>query len=308
MQRFDKILIVLDAQMDVNRVAELCFTMALDNNAAITVVDSVPEVSWLARIVGSELDKLRDEAREGVQQRLEGFVNLLTKKGVSAAAKPLDGTSWLAVVAEVREGGYDLVIASGRAEEDEENRFLGRSARRLMRNCPAPLWLIPASSPSGIREVLACVDTGSENPVDSELNDRVYRLAASIAAHHKAQLSVLHAWDMEDERLLRARLRATTVDGYLEEARDYRAHLLERFLRQYGATVEDQNVHLIKGPPACAVSDFCANNDVDLVVIGTVARSGLSGVLIGNTAERILEQIRTPVLTVKPFHLQRTKA
>ena len=38
----------------------------------------------------------------------------------------------------------------------------------------------------------------------------------------------------------------------------------------------------------------------DLVVMGTVARTGIAGLLIGNTAEAILEQVQCSVLAVKP--------
>jgi nucleotide-binding universal stress UspA family protein len=40
--------------------------------------------------------------------------------------------------------------------------------------------------------------------------------------------------------------------------------------------------------------------DIDLLVMGTVCRTGISGFLIGNTAEEVLNQIDCSVLTVKP--------
>ena len=39
---------------------------------------------------------------------------------------------------------------------------------------------------------------------------------------------------------------------------------------------------------------------IDLVVMGTVARSGIAGMLIGNTAERVLRKLPCSVLAVKP--------
>jgi nucleotide-binding universal stress UspA family protein len=41
-------------------------------------------------------------------------------------------------------------------------------------------------------------------------------------------------------------------------------------------------------------------HEIDLVVMGTVARSGLSGILIGNTAEKVLGKVRCAVLAIKP--------
>lgn len=58
--------------------------------------------------------------------------------------------------------------------------------------------------------------------------------------------------------------------------------------------------HLIKGPPRNEVPGLAKSLQVDLVVMGTVARTGVPGFLIGNTAEAMPGQIDCPVLAVKP--------
>ena len=45
---------------------------------------------------------------------------------------------------------------------------------------------------------------------------------------------------------------------------------------------------------------FVHEQSVDLVVMGTVARSGVSGIIMGNTAEQILDQLGCSVLALKP--------
>ncbi len=49
------------------------------------------------------------------------------------------------------------------------------------------------------------------------------------------------------------------------------------------------------------IFNFVRDNSVDLVVMGTVARSGLTGLLMGNTSEEVLDQINCSVLAVKPY-------
>jgi nucleotide-binding universal stress UspA family protein len=48
------------------------------------------------------------------------------------------------------------------------------------------------------------------------------------------------------------------------------------------------------------ISTSAAGLSADLVVMGTVARTGISGLIIGNTAEAILDQLMCSVLAVKP--------
>jgi nucleotide-binding universal stress UspA family protein len=52
------------------------------------------------------------------------------------------------------------------------------------------------------------------------------------------------------------------------------------------------------------VSALAKQEKIDLVVMGTIARSGLHGALMGNTAEQVLDQIESAVLAIKPenFH------
>ena len=59
-------------------------------------------------------------------------------------------------------------------------------------------------------------------------------------------------------------------------------------------------VHLLKGDPADVIAEFAKTGRVDLIVMGTVARTGIAGLLIGNTAETILQRVDCSVLAVKP--------
>jgi len=58
--------------------------------------------------------------------------------------------------------------------------------------------------------------------------------------------------------------------------------------------------HLIKGTAARAILDYTRRADVDLLVMGTVGRGGIDGLLIGNTAEMVFEDIQCSVLALKP--------
>ncbi len=48
------------------------------------------------------------------------------------------------------------------------------------------------------------------------------------------------------------------------------------------------------------IPEFVNKNGVDLIVMGTVARAGAAGLMVGNTAERILNSIQCSVLALKP--------
>jgi nucleotide-binding universal stress UspA family protein len=59
-------------------------------------------------------------------------------------------------------------------------------------------------------------------------------------------------------------------------------------------------VHLIKGEAASSIRILSESLQVDLIVVGTVGRSGLPGFIIGNTAEEVLQTTSASVLATKP--------
>jgi universal stress protein E len=58
--------------------------------------------------------------------------------------------------------------------------------------------------------------------------------------------------------------------------------------------------HLLKGAARKEVPALAKHLQVDCIVMGTVARTGVRGFIMGNTAETILEQIACSVLAIKP--------
>ncbi len=58
--------------------------------------------------------------------------------------------------------------------------------------------------------------------------------------------------------------------------------------------------HLLKGYPREKIPVLAKEIEADLVVMGTVARTGISGFFMGNTAETILNQLDCSVLAIKP--------
>jgi hypothetical protein len=56
----------------------------------------------------------------------------------------------------------------------------------------------------------------------------------------------------------------------------------------------------LKGDPGTVITKLADEQQIDLLVMGTVARTGVSGMFMGNTADSILRQVTCSVLAVKP--------
>jgi universal stress protein E len=58
--------------------------------------------------------------------------------------------------------------------------------------------------------------------------------------------------------------------------------------------------HVAEGRADIAIPDIAKEIEAQLLILGTVGRTGLSGAFIGNTAEHVLANMSCDILTLKP--------
>jgi nucleotide-binding universal stress UspA family protein len=66
-----------------------------------------------------------------------------------------------------------------------------------------------------------------------------------------------------------------------------------------GAQDADVETRVLEGNPAVEITKFAADNGVDLIVMGTLGKSGIDRILLGSTAEKVIRIAHCPVLVIK---------
>jgi nucleotide-binding universal stress UspA family protein len=100
--------------------------------------------------------------------------------------------------------------------------------------------------------------------------------------------------------MIRAGLTDADSQRFLASQRTEAREELDRALAPTSAHVDPARVHLVKGDPRAVIGEFASSLGIDLLVMGTVARSGVAGRIIGNTAEAVLNHMPCSMLVVKP--------
>ena len=100
--------------------------------------------------------------------------------------------------------------------------------------------------------------------------------------------------------MLRAGVTTAETRRFLLGQREETRQDLERALAPFRRHIAPAGVHLMKGDPRVVIAEFATRHHTDLLVVGTVARSGVAGRIIGNTAEAVLNQLPCSMLVVKP--------
>ncbi len=131
----------------------------------------------------------------------------------------------------------------------------------------------------------------------SEASEQAVSYAASLAREYGATLHLLHV--VPDPVLAAAWSEAYAYDlDKLGERlrRDAERQLAERAARIEGIVVTRD---ALIGRPASIITAMAADRDVDLIVMGTHGRSGVSHLFMGSVAERVVRTAPCPVLTVR---------
>ncbi|MCH7817760.1 MAG: universal stress protein [Proteobacteria bacterium] len=233
---------------------------------------------------------------------------------VEIDTKIIEGRPFLEIIREVLRNERDLVIKSADGDTDAVDRLFGTTDLHLLRKCPCPVWLIKSTESTVIGRVMACVDFDDLDPPDQDtaepLNREILELAASLAFIECSEFHVVHTWEAICESALRSgstRTAIEEVDSYVRGVCLEQRHWLDRLLRKARKWIGPETydtvkpkTNLPKGPAGEIIPALARELDIDLIIMGTVARTGIPGLIIGNTAESVLSQITCSVLAIKP--------
>lgn len=300
MKHFKNILVATDTRLDAHPIVEEAALIAQRNGATLKLVDVVPDFSWLARMTVTDHESLRQLMGREKQTKLDELAAAIRKHGVDVEAKVLWGKTSVEIIREVLRGQHDLLLRVAKGHESRHTGFFGATGRRLLRDCPCAVWLVSAADKLVYTHVMGCIDTSSDSEIDAELNAKVYELASTISQQHKARFTLLHAWYIDAESMLSHRMSRADMAKLHEERKEFVETRLDAFLQSRETGGRPDNVELVKSDAPLLIPAYTKERSVDLVVMGTVARSGLTGMVIGNTAERILDDLQCSVLALKP--------
>ncbi len=239
------------------------------------------------------LERIAEAERAEVEQRLTRWT--ADCEGRSAGVIVRSGNAALTIVKEVLGGDHDLVVVT--TDEDQEDRA---TIKRLLRKCPCPVWVIRPTR-ARTQRVMVAVNPESD---EAELNQMLLQLGAALVDLGGGEFHVAHAWELYAEDLMRSPLHGGCSDAEIAELRrEERSERHRDLLALVGSALPGTigwDLHLVNGPPAPTIVELVGRHRINLLVMGTVARRGIAGVMMGNTAEQILDQVGCSVLTAKP--------
>ncbi len=303
MNRFQNILMFVGRE-PIDAPLRRTVQIAKENGASLTLIDVVGSVPRTTGLLTDEhvLEELQSACVSGRLEELQAIADRhRAESGLTIATIIRVGNPAVEVVREVIAGGYDLLVKTASSATGLE-ALLGSLTRAMLRTAPCPVWALKPDLDGQFDHVLAAVDIEADDPTHQGLNQSIVRLAQSVAEHEHADLHVVTVWELWMERTLRTRIGDDEVDQMITERESMVRASLTRLLEASGIDLSSDRVHLHveRGAASKRLLETVQRVRADVLVMGTVCRTGIAGFLIGNTAEHLLSEVRCSVLAVKP--------
>lgn len=166
---------------------------------------------------------------------------------------------------------------------------------QLIRECPIPFMLTAGKTWRKKPRILASVDFATEVKSKQQLNDKIATQARKLAEKLDDELHLAFALEVPE---VLADLDLINPRKYAADKKKLLQPRIEQFCSKHN--IDPNNVHISQGPAEKVIPSIANKLKADLVIAGTVGRKGIKGKLIGNTAEKILANLYTDILTLRP--------
>ena len=289
MKLLEKILVATNFGKDSDQTVQAAVSVAKTFNSEIILLHVIPKVSGFPTAVENLTKKVTEQLQE-IQSDIEKADVRVTETSM------LSGVPFDQIVRHADQHDANVIIMGAGEKSDDDPFRLGITAEKVLRKSSKPVWVVKPDAAEQINNILCPVDC-------SEPSARALTNAIRLARSFQAKLTVLHAIQP-----LTVILRLSQV-GDVDEANYVRERhsQFELFLNNFDFHNVDWNREIRQGQPHQEILASAKETRADLLVMGAVGRSGLSRILMGSVASKVVRQMPCSVITVKSEHAIRLR-
>ena len=297
---YSRLLVVLDPLEEQQKALSRAIKLARLEQAALTLFVSIYDFSYemTTMLSGEERENMRAaliaERQEWVQDLLKHYDtrNLTIDIKVVWHHRPFE-----AIIKCTLEHGHDLLIKGTRRHDKLQSVIFTPTDWHLLRKAPCPVLLVKDHEIEPQGQVLAAVNAGAEDKPHQSLNERIILAAKHMSEKLTAELHLINCYPTAPLNM------AIEIPEF--DPSDYQANVRTYHQKSLGQLVDKHlldpaRMHVREGVAEAQITALAEEIDADLVVIGTIGRTGFTAALLGNTAEHVIEQLNCDVLAIKP--------
>lgn len=297
---FSNVLVVLDPtdsqQKALNRGLELARKQPCKLTAFLSVYDFSYEMTTM--LSGDERESMRQAVIHDRELWVGELINNARNQGIDIDLKVVwHNRPFEAIVHEVLEQNFDLVIKGTHNHDILKSMIFTPTDWHILRKCPCAVLLVKEHEWPENGNIIAAVNAGSEQDHHQSLNQRVISNAKAMAQVLHGKVHLVNAFPGTPVNIA-IEIPEFNPQQYNSAMRQHHENAVAELARQFDMV--EQDTHVLEGMPEDIIPALATELDAEMVVIGTIGRTGLSAAIIGNTAEHLIDQLDCDVLALKP--------
>ncbi len=202
-----------------------------------------------------------------------------------------------AIIHTVFDGDFDIIVKGTHEHHTLKAVIFTPTDWHLIRKAPCPVLLVKDHAWPEQGNVIAAINAASDDEQHLALNKRIIKDAQFICDIAKGHLHLVNAYPSTPLNVA-IEIPEFNPNHYNDAVKKHHLEGMQAYAAQFG--VGESHCHVKEGLPEDVLPFVADELDAELVVMGTVGRTGLSAALIGNTAEHVIDRLNCDVLALKP--------
>jgi len=284
MEIFNKVVVSLDfkAEEEQAKIDHAIAMAKAHGDISFTLLSIVPEVIADPEKTITPAEKQQEVLYMQAFEKLRKIASLFPVPAkVSCVVEA--GVPSAEIVKQVLKEQHDLLLISTKKQKTVKNHFLGGTSTELMRQCPCPIWAVKPGAGEEVKMMIGMHFDEKVEDHNDTLNHELLKVAGAVADSSTSEMHLV-----------------TVVKDINSELSKQRTTELERLRNDISDPTYEVTPVILEGNPTVKLPEYAAQKSIDLLIMGMLSRSGIKGFFIGNTAEKIIDDMDCSVLVVKP--------
>ncbi|MGQ8363700.1 universal stress protein UspE [Glaciecola sp. 1036] len=195
------------------------------------------------------------------------------------------------------EENCDLIIKSCKAHEKIGQKLFTPHDWQLLRESSVNVLMVKDHDWPDNGKIVAALSINANDKTHSLLNDKIVATAQALTGALNAELHLANTF-VGAPIHVSVEVPSFSAEVYNQTLKEKHTELMKAVAKT--ENIPESNLHIAEGLPEDIIPEWCSELDAEMLVLGSVGRSGLSAALLGNTAEHIIDQLNCDTLVVKP--------
>ncbi|WP_076420978.1 universal stress protein UspE [Colwellia sp. UCD-KL20] len=300
MKKYQNILTVIDPTTDDQKALKRSIELAQHTKATITAFLSIFDFSYemTTMLSSDERESMRQTVIDDRHQWLNNIIEQLDTESLTINTKVVwHNRPFEAVINEVLEHNHDIVIKGTHEHDKLKSVIFTPTDWHILRKCPCPVLLVKDHLWPENGNILAAINVGSDEEEHLSLNHKITSQASDLAKTINANVHIVNSYPGTPVNITIEIPEFNAVE-YNNTMLKHHQDAMKEHCERY--QIAKENTYVKEGLPEDVIEEVANQIDAELVILGTIGRTGLSATLIGNTAEHVIDRLNCDVLALKP--------